>query len=50
MEHGRIINPPQSPKPPTLPPVAKVQPDRPAAQPDEESDDGLPGGVVGVPA
>lgn len=50
MEHGRILNPPQSNKPPTPPPVAKVQSDRPAAKPDEESDDGLPGGVVGVPA
>ncbi len=50
MEHGRILNPPQSPKPPSPPPVTTVQPERPAAKPDEQSDDGLPGGVVGVPA
>ncbi len=50
MEHGRIINPPQSPKPPTPPPVQKVPAERPASQPDEDRDDGLPGGVVGVPA
>ncbi len=50
MEHGRILNPPQSPKPPTPPPVAKVQSDRPPVKTDEEPEDGLPGGVVGVPA
>jgi cell division protease FtsH len=50
MEHGRILNPPASPKPPAPPPVAKVQSDRPPAQPDEQTDDGLPGGVIGVPA
>ncbi len=50
MEHGRIINPPQSPKPPTPPPVQKVPTERPVSQPDEDHDDGLPGGVVGVPA
>ncbi len=50
MEHGRIINPPQSPKPPTPPPVEKVSVERPVSQPDEDHDDGLPGGVIGVPA
>jgi cell division protease FtsH len=50
MEHGRIINPPQSPKPPTPPPVPAAQPERPASKPEENNDDGLPGGVIGVPA
>jgi len=50
MEHGRIINPPQSPKPPTPPPVQKVTPERPVSQPEDETEGGLPGGVVGVPA
>ena len=50
MEHGRILNPPQSPKPPTPPPVPKATPERPATQPEDEPDGGLPGGVVGVPA
>lgn len=50
MQHGRMINPPQSPKPPSLPPVSKVTPDRPVSQAEDESEGGLPGGVVGVPA
>lgn len=50
MEHGRMINPPQSPKPPSLPPVSKVTPDRPVSKAEDESEGGLPGGVVGVPA
>ncbi len=50
MEHGRILNPPQSPKPPSPPPVPTVQPERPANKPEEDKDDGLPGTVIGVPA
>jgi cell division protease FtsH len=50
MEHGRIINPPQSPKPPTPPPVPKATPERTPAKPEDETEGGLPGGVVGVPA
>jgi len=50
MEHGRIMNPPQSPKPPTPPPVQKVTPERPVSQQEDEPEGGLPGGVVGVPA
>ncbi|CAN5760626.1 hypothetical protein BH11VER1_BH11VER1_31530 [soil metagenome] len=50
MEHGRMINPPQSPKPPSLPPVSKVTSDRPVSKAEDESEGGLPGGVVGVPA
>jgi cell division protease FtsH len=50
MEHGRILHPPQSPKPPTPPPVPKATPERTPAKPEDESEGGLPGGVVGVPA
>ena len=50
MEHGRIINPPQSPKPPTPPPVPKATPERTPAPQEDEHEGGLPGGVVGVPA
>jgi cell division protease FtsH len=48
METGRIQNPPQSPKPPTPPPVQNVPAERPINS--QEDDDGLPGGVIGVPA
>jgi cell division protease FtsH len=50
MEHGRIMNPPQSPKPPTPPPVPVAQPERPVSKPEEDKDDGIPGSVIGVPA
>ncbi|RBP40400.1 cell division protease FtsH [Roseimicrobium gellanilyticum] len=50
MEHGRILHPPQSPKPPTPPPVPKATPERTPAKSEDESEGGLPGGVVGVPA
>ena len=50
MEHGRIMNPPQSPKPPSPPPVPTAQAERPAIKPEEDKDDGLPGAVIGVPA
>lgn len=50
MEHGRILHPPQSPKPPTPPPVQKATPERTPAKPEDETEGGLPGGVVGVPA
>ncbi len=50
METGKIQNPPQSPKPPTPPPVQKVTTERPVNQQEDEPEDGLPGGVVGVPA
>ncbi len=50
MEHGRILNPPQSPKPPSPPPVPKATHERPSPRPEDEAEGGLPGGVVGVPA
>jgi cell division protease FtsH len=50
MEHGRILNPPQSPKPPPTPPVQKATPERAPTAPEDEPEGGLPGGVVGVPA
>jgi cell division protease FtsH len=50
MEHGRILNPPQSPKPPSPPPIPTSQAERPASKPEEDKDDGLPGAVIGVPA
>jgi cell division protease FtsH len=50
MEHGRILNPPQSPKPPPTPPVQKATPERPPSAQEDEPEGGLPGGVVGVPA
>lgn len=50
MQHGRILNPPQSPKPPPTPPVQKATPERPPSAQEDEPEGGLPGGVVGVPA
>ena len=50
MEHGSMTNPPQSPKPPSLPPVAKVSPERAPSRSDEVQEGGLPGGLAGVPA
>ncbi|MFZ4764485.1 MAG: ATP-dependent zinc metalloprotease FtsH [Roseimicrobium sp.] len=50
MAHGRILNPPASPKPPAPPPVPKVTTERQPAKQEDEPDEGLPGGVVGVPA
>jgi cell division protease FtsH len=50
MEHGRLINPPQSPKPPTPPAVPVIAEPRQPVKPEEEDDHGLPGGVIGVPA
>ena len=49
MEHGRILNPPASPRPPSPPPVQKATPERAPAKPEEESSGGLPGGLIGVP-
>jgi cell division protease FtsH len=49
MEHGRIINPPQSPRPPSPPPVQKVTPERTPSKSEEDTPDGLPGGLIGVP-
>jgi len=49
METGRIQNPPQSPKPPSPPPVQKATTERPVNSQDDD-EEGLPGGVVGVPA
>ncbi len=49
MEHGRMINPPKDkPKPPMTPPPLKATESRPVAR-DEAEDDGLPGGLIGVP-
>jgi cell division protease FtsH len=50
MEHGRILNPPQSPKPPAPPPVQKATPERAPVSQQDEHEGGLPGGVIGVPA
>jgi cell division protease FtsH len=50
MQHGRILNPPQSPKPPPPPPVQKATPERSPTAQEDEPEGGLPGGVVGVPA
>src|SRR4051812_41687964 len=50
MQHGRILNPPQSPKPPPPPPVPKATPERAPTPQEDEPEGGLPGGVVGVPA
>jgi cell division protease FtsH len=50
MQHGRILNPPQSPKPPPTPPVQKATPERSPTAQEDEPEGGLPGGVVGVPA
>lgn len=50
MQHGRILNPPQSPKPPPPPPVPKATPERAPTAQEDEPEGGLPGGVVGVPA
>ena len=49
MEHGRLINPPDTkPPPPQPPPVPKAAESRPVTQ-DVEEVGGLPGGLIGVP-
>jgi cell division protease FtsH len=49
MEHGRLINPPDTkPPPPQPPPVPKATESRPVTQDDDEIG-GLPGGLIGVP-
>jgi cell division protease FtsH len=49
MEHGRLINPPDTkPPPPQPPPVPKATESRPVTKDDEEIG-GLPGGLIGVP-
>jgi cell division protease FtsH len=49
MEHGRLINPPDTkPPPPQPPPVPKATEPRPVTQDDGEIG-GLPGGLIGVP-
>ncbi len=49
MEHGRLINPPDTkPPPPQPPPVPKATESRPVTKDDEEVG-GLPGGLIGVP-
>ncbi|WP_038170892.1 ATP-dependent zinc metalloprotease FtsH [Verrucomicrobium sp. BvORR106] len=50
MATGKIQNPPQSPKPPTPPPVSKATPERTSSSAEDEQEGGLPGGVIGVPA
>jgi len=49
MEHGRLINPPDTkPPPPQPPPIPKATDSRPVTQ-DEPDVGGLPGGLIGVP-
>ncbi len=50
MEHGRLINPPETrSKPPPPPPLPKASDHRPVQQPDED-EGGLAPGLTGVPA
>ncbi|HCN31075.1 MAG TPA: cell division protein FtsH, partial [Verrucomicrobiales bacterium] len=50
MQHGRMLNPPPPPtKAPTPPPLPKNTDSRPVSNDDAE-EDGLPGGLAGVPA
>jgi cell division protease FtsH len=50
MEHGKMLNPPQSPtKPPPPPPLPKATENRPARQEDED-EGGLAPNIVGAPA
>ena len=50
MEHGRMLNPPQSkPKPPAPPPMPKANEQRSATQ-DDNDGGSLPGELAGVPA
>lgn len=50
MEHGRMINPPPPPtRPAEPPPLPKATDNRPVTQ-EIEDEDGLPGGLAGVPA
>jgi cell division protease FtsH len=50
MEHGRLINPPETrSKPPPPPPLPKATDHRPAQQEDDD-DGGLAPGLTGVPA
>ena len=48
MEHGELLNPPRSPKPPQLPNEGEPPKDPHPERPDEQ-DDELPGGLQGAP-